>query len=75
MQIALATFCYNLNGPRPLHRIALEWFLIAGRQIIRPQFNKESTNENNTDIDRWVDARRLRLNGKPSWKRPLAGSR
>jgi hypothetical protein len=27
--------------------------------------NKESTNENNTDVDRWVDARRLRINGKP----------
>jgi hypothetical protein len=27
--------------------------------------NKESTNENNTDVDRGVDARRLRFNGKP----------
>ena len=27
--------------------------------------NKESTNENNTDVDCWVDARRLRINGKP----------
>jgi hypothetical protein len=27
--------------------------------------NKESTNENNTDVDGWVDARRLRINGKP----------
>jgi len=27
--------------------------------------NKESTNENNTDVDRWVDARRLRINGQP----------
>ncbi len=27
--------------------------------------NRESTNENNTDVDRWVDARRLRINGKP----------
>jgi hypothetical protein len=27
--------------------------------------NKESTNENNTDVGRWVDARRLRINGKP----------
>jgi len=27
--------------------------------------NKESTNENNTDADRWADARRLRINGKP----------
>jgi hypothetical protein len=27
--------------------------------------NKESTNENNTDVDRWADARRLRINGKP----------
>ena len=26
---------------------------------------KESTNENNTDVDRWADARRLRINGKP----------
>jgi hypothetical protein len=29
---------------------------------------KESTNENNTDIDRWADARRLRINGKPCSK-------
>ena len=27
--------------------------------------NKQSTNESNTDVDRWVDARRLRINGKP----------
>jgi hypothetical protein len=27
--------------------------------------NKESTNENNTDVGRGVDARRLRINGKP----------
>jgi hypothetical protein len=27
--------------------------------------NKESTNENNTDVDRWADARRLRINGEP----------
>jgi hypothetical protein len=27
--------------------------------------NKESTNENNTDVDRWADARKLRINGKP----------
>jgi hypothetical protein len=28
--------------------------------------NKESTNENNTDVDRWADARRLlRINGYP----------
>jgi hypothetical protein len=27
--------------------------------------SKESTNENNTDVDRWVDAGRLRINGKP----------
>jgi len=26
--------------------------------------NKERTNENNTDVDRWADARRLRINGK-----------
>jgi hypothetical protein len=26
--------------------------------------NKESSNENNTDVDRWADARRLRINGK-----------
>jgi hypothetical protein len=28
--------------------------------------NKESTNENNTDADRWADARRLRINGTQS---------
>jgi hypothetical protein len=27
--------------------------------------NKKKTNENNTDVDRWADARRLRINGKP----------
>jgi len=27
--------------------------------------SKERTNENNTDVDRWADARRLRINGKP----------
>jgi hypothetical protein len=27
--------------------------------------NKESTNENNIGVDRWADARRLRINGKP----------
>jgi len=45
--------------------------------------DKESTNENNTDVDRWANARRLRINGKPSskpWRwlnlpAPLAGSR
>jgi hypothetical protein len=45
--------------------------------------NKESTNENNTDVDRVADARRLRINGKPCskpWRclnlpAPLAGSR
>jgi hypothetical protein len=30
--------------------------------------NKGSTNENNTDVDRWADARRLRINGKPCSK-------
>ncbi len=29
---------------------------------------KESTNENNTDVDLWADARRLRINGKPCSK-------
>jgi hypothetical protein len=27
--------------------------------------NKGSTNENNTDVEPWADARRLRINGKP----------
>jgi len=34
---------------------------------------KDSTNENNTDIDRWADARRLRINGKACskpWRSP-----
>jgi hypothetical protein len=26
--------------------------------------NKQSTNENNTDVDRWADARRLRIQWK-----------
>jgi hypothetical protein len=25
--------------------------------------NKQRTNESNTDVDRWADARRLRING------------
>jgi hypothetical protein len=36
--------------------------------MIRPQ-SKERTNENNTDVDRWTDARRLRINGRP-WRCP-----
>src|SRR6516162_8408660 len=31
--------------------------------MLRPQ-SKDSTNENNTDVDRWTDARRLRIDGK-----------
>jgi len=34
---------------------------------------KDGTNENNTDIDRWADARRLRINGKACskpWRSP-----
>jgi hypothetical protein len=27
--------------------------------------NKDSRNENDTDVDRWADARKLRINGKP----------
>jgi hypothetical protein len=30
----------------------------------RATINKESSNENNTDVDRWADARRLRINAK-----------
>jgi hypothetical protein len=30
--------------------------------------NTEGTNEKNTDVDRWADARRLRINGKPCSK-------
>jgi hypothetical protein len=30
--------------------------------------NRESTNENNADVDRWADARRLRINGQPCSK-------
>jgi hypothetical protein len=26
--------------------------------------DKEDTNENNTDVDRWANTRRLRINGK-----------
>jgi len=48
----------------PLLRIALESFLIAMADD-PATINKESTNENNTDVDRWADARRLRINGKP----------
>jgi hypothetical protein len=42
-------------------RIVFDWRMANDLATI----NKESTNENNTDIDRWVDARRLRINGKP----------
>jgi hypothetical protein len=38
--------------------------LIAGRQDDPATINKESTSENNTDVDRWVDARRLRINSQ-----------
>jgi hypothetical protein len=31
--------------------------------MMRPQ-SKDTTNENNTDLDRWTDARRLRINEK-----------
>jgi hypothetical protein len=48
----------------PLLRVALESFLIAGRQTIPAMINKGKTNENNTDVDRCADARRLRINGK-----------
>jgi hypothetical protein len=34
----------------------------------RATINRESTNENNTDVDRWADARRLRINGQPCSK-------
>jgi len=30
--------------------------------------NKESTNENDTDVDRWADAHKLRINGRPRSK-------
>jgi hypothetical protein len=35
----------------PLLRVALESFLIAGRQTIPAMINKGKTNENNTDVD------------------------
>jgi len=38
-------------------------FLIAG-MVNDAATIKDSTNENNTDVDRWADARRLRINGK-----------
>ena len=47
-----------------LRRIAQDAFLIAEWRMNPATINKESTNENNTDVDRWVDARRLRINGK-----------
>ena len=47
------------------HRIVPESFLIAEWRDDPATINKQSTNENNTDVDRWVDARRLRINGKP----------
>src|SRR5207248_9656494 len=46
-------------------QIALESFLICRTADDPAMINKESTNENNTDVNRWVDARRLRINGKP----------
>ena len=54
-----------IQGARSLLRIALESFLIAGWRNAPAMINQESTNENNTDVDRWVDARSLRINGKP----------
>jgi hypothetical protein len=50
-----------------LHKIALELLLIAGWQMTGHN-QQRSSNENNTDVDRWADARRLRINGKPCSK-------
>src|SRR5262249_47969107 len=63
--------------------IGLESLLIGGWRKIRSQ-SKKRTNENNTDVDRWTDACRLRINGEPCsnpWRcltvpiRRAAGSR
>jgi hypothetical protein len=63
-----------LGGTAALHACGVGGGLFS--VVYRPVFdcrmandpatiNKESTNENNTDVDRWVDAHRLRINGKP----------
>src|ERR1051325_820660 len=38
------------------------------RMVDDPATIKDRINENNTDVVRWVDARRLRINGKPCSK-------
>src|SRR5262249_36389846 len=53
--------------PDALHRITPESLLIAGCEL--SGHNQQGKhNENNTDVDRWADARRLRINGKPCSK-------
>jgi hypothetical protein len=52
---------HAIFGPRDRARIVFDCRTANDPATI----NKESTNENNTDVDRWVDARRLQINGKP----------
>jgi hypothetical protein len=63
--LSLLTRCQVPQPPGPRFRIAQDAFLIAEWQNDPATINKESTNENNTDVDRWADARWLRINGKP----------
>jgi len=50
-----------LAVPSNALRIVFDWRTVNDPAMI----NKERTNENNPDVDRWADARRLRINGKP----------
>jgi hypothetical protein len=56
---------YEVRPRKDKRGFAPESFLIAGWQMIRPQSTSKAQIENNTDVDRWADARRLRINGKP----------
>ena len=51
----------RVNAAQDRARIVFDCRVVNDSAMI----NKERTNENNPDIDRWADARRLRINGKP----------
>ena len=58
------TICWR-NPPRPLLKDRAPIIFDCRVANDPATINKESTNENNTDVDGWVDARGLRINGKP----------
>jgi hypothetical protein len=48
----------------PSHRSRQNRFCFDCRKANDPATIKDSTNENNSDVDGWTDTRRLRINGK-----------